>query len=190
MSAVSGFSSEGLDERLTRYLGTSPDLSRAAFVARDAIINGAVTLETDASVFYGSILRGDINTIHICEGTNIQDGTIIHLADDYGVLIGPYTTVGHGAMIHACTIGSECLIGMRATVLDGAEIGDQCLIAAGSVVTPRTKIPAGSMVMGAPAKVKRELTSEERTGLRHWAEKYVVVARAHAARQALSTSET
>lgn len=186
MSAVSGFSAEGLSERLERYLGETPNLARAAFVARDAIINGAVTLAPDSSVFYGCILRGDINTIEIGRGTNIQDGTIIHLADDYGVIIGDYTTVGHGAMIHACAVGHECLIGMRATVLDGAEIGDQCLIAAGSVVTPRTKIPPGSMVMGAPAKVKRELTEEERGGLRHWAEKYIVVARAHAARQALT----
>lgn len=181
---MTGFSAEGLDKRLADYLGRTPDLDKAIFVARDAIVHGAVTLHKNASVFYGSILRGDINTIEIGEGTNIQDGTIIHLADDFGVAIGTYTTVGHGAMIHACTIGNECLIGMRATVLDGAEIGDQCLIAAGSVVTPRTKIPSGSMVMGAPARVKRELSEEERAGLRHWAEKYIVVARAHADRQA------
>jgi carbonic anhydrase/acetyltransferase-like protein (isoleucine patch superfamily) len=172
------------EERLAFYLGQSPRLEAAAFIADNATIHGAVTLGRDASVFYGSILRGDIQTINIGEGTNIQDGTIIHLADEYGVEIGSYTTVGHGAMIHACTIGNECLIGMRSTILDGAVIGDHCLVAAGAVVTPRTVIPPGSMVMGAPAKVKRPLTPEEIAGLRPWAEKYILVARAHAARQA------
>lgn len=169
-----------IDERLSTYLGRTPEISAAAFVAPCAKIMGAVTLAPLSSVFYGSILRGDIQTITIGEGTNIQDGTIIHLADEYGVEIGSYCTVGHGAMIHACKIGNETLIGMRATILDGAEIGDHCLIAAGSVVTPRTIIPAGSMVMGAPAKVKRPLTDSEIAGLRPWAEKYISVAKAHA----------
>jgi carbonic anhydrase/acetyltransferase-like protein (isoleucine patch superfamily) len=173
-----------IHERLAFYLSQEPQLEEAAFVAANATIHGAVTLGRDASVFYGSILRGDIQTIEIGEGTNIQDGTIIHLADEFPAIVGAFTTVGHGAMVHACTIGNECLIGMRATVLDGAVIGDHCLVAAGSVVTPRTVIPPGSMVMGAPAKVKRPLTPEEIAGLRPWAEKYIVVARAHAARQA------
>jgi len=169
-----------IDERLSTYLGQIPQTATAAFVAPCAKIMGAVTLAPLSSVFYGCVLRGDIQTISIGEGTNIQDGTIIHLADEYPVQIGSYCTVGHGAMIHACTIGNECLIGMRATVLDGAVIGDHCLIAAGSVVTPRTVIPPGSMVMGAPAKVKRPLTPEEIAGLRPWAEKYISVAKAHA----------
>jgi carbonic anhydrase/acetyltransferase-like protein (isoleucine patch superfamily) len=96
-------------------------------------------------------------------------------------MVGAYCTIGHGAFVHACTVGDECLIGMRAVVLDGAEIGEQSLIAAGAVVTPRTKIPPGSMVMGAPGKVVRPLRPEERAGLRAWAEKYIQVARAHAA---------
>lgn len=171
-----------IHERLEKYLGKQPDVAKAAFVAPNATILGSVTLGTDSSVFYGAILRGDIQDIIIGNGTNIQDGTIIHLADEYPAIIGDYTTVGHGAMIHACTIGNECLIGMRSTILDGAVIGDHCLIAAGAVVTPRTVIPPGSMVMGAPAKVKRQLTEEEIAGLRPWAEKYIHVARAHAAR--------
>lgn len=171
-----------IHERLEKYLGRQPDVAKAAFVAPNATILGSVTLGTDSSVFYGAILRGDIQDIIIGNGTNIQDGTIIHLADEYPAIIGDYTTVGHGAMIHACTIGNECLIGMRSTILDGAVIGDHCLIAAGAVVTPRTVIPPGSLVMGAPAKVKRQLTEEEISGLRPWAEKYIHVARAHAAR--------
>ncbi len=172
-----------IDDRLEKFLQRSPDLASAAFVARNASIMGDVRLGKDASVFYGSVLRGDIESIIIGEGTNVQDGSIVHLADDLPAVVGAYCTIGHGAIVHACTVGDECLIGMRSVILDGAEIGDQCLIAAGAVVTPRTKIPPGSMVMGAPGRVVRELRPEERLGLRAWAEKYISVARAHAALQ-------
>jgi len=170
-----------INERLEKFLLRKPQLSEAAFVAPDAKIMGDVRLGKDASVFYGSVLRGDIESIIIGEGSNVQDGSIIHLADDLPAIVGAYCTIGHGAIVHACTVGDECLIGMRAVVLDGAEIGEQSLIAAGAVVTPRTKIPPGSMVMGAPGKVVRPLRPEERAGLRAWAEKYIQVARAHAA---------
>ena len=172
-----------IDDRLEKFLNRRPDLAAAAYVADDASVMGDVRLGRDSSVFYGCVLRGDIESIIIGEGSNVQDGTIIHLADDLPAIVGAHTTIGHGAMVHACRIGDECLVGMRSVVLDGAEIGDQCLIAAGSVVTPRTKIPAGSMVMGMPGKVVRQLSDEDRAGLRAWAEKYVSVARAHAAKQ-------
>lgn len=172
-----------IDERLNKFLNCQPDTAAAAFVADDASIMGDVRLAKDSSVFYGCVLRGDIESIIIGEGSNVQDGSVIHLADDLPAIVGAYTTIGHLAMVHACKIGDECLIGMRSVVLDGAEIGDQCLIAAGSVVTPRSKIPAGSMVMGMPGKVVRQLTPEERAGLRSWADKYVSVARAHSAKQ-------
>lgn len=170
-----------IEDRLEKFLTRRPDLSRAAFVAPCARLMGDVRLGRDSSVFYGAVLRGDIESIFVGEGTNVQDGTIIHLADDLPAVLGDYCTVGHGAIIHACTVGDRCLIGMRATVLDGAVIGSESLVAAGSVVTPGTEIPAGSMVMGAPAKVKRALSQEERDGLQLWAEKYIAVARAHRA---------
>jgi gamma-carbonic anhydrase len=170
-------------QRLETFLAKSPDTSRAAFVAPCAQIMGDVMLDKDSSVFYGAILRGDIDSIRIGEGSNIQDGSIIHLADDLPAIVGAYCTVGHGAIVHACTVEDCCLIGMRATILDGAVIGRESLVAAGAVVTPGTHIPPGSMVMGAPARVKRELSPEERAGLRHWAEKYITVARAHAVRR-------
>ena len=173
-----------IDERLEKFLARQPQLSEAAFVAEDARIMGDVRLAKDSSVFYGCVLRGDIESIIIGEGTNVQDGSIIHLADDLPAIVGAYCTIGHGAIVHACTVGDECLVGMGAVVLDGAEVGDQCLIAAGTVITPRTKVPAGSMVMGTPGKVVRQLSPEERAGLRTWAEKYIRVARAHAALQA------
>ena len=172
-----------IDDRLNKFLSREPDTSEAACVAADASIMGDVRLARDSSVFYGCVLRGDIESIVIGEGSNVQDGTIIHLADDLPAIVGAYTTIGHGAMVHACRIGDECLIGMRSVILDGAEIGDQCLVAAGSVVTPRTKIPPGSRVMGMPGKVVRQLSPEERSGLRAWSEKYISVAKAHAAKQ-------
>ena len=176
-----------VEERLEKFLTRTPRLDAAAFVAPCARIMGDVKLGTDASVFYGAILRGDIESIVIGTGTNIQDGAIIHLADDLPAIVGDFCTVGHGAIIHACTVGDRCLIGMHATVLDGAVIGDECLVAAGAVVTPRTQIPPGSMVMGSPAKVKRALSAEEREGLRLWAVKYIAVARAHAALESLNS---
>lgn len=173
-----------ISDRLGKFLSCQPDISAAAFVADDARIMGDVRLRRDSSVFYGCVLRGDIESIIIGEGSNVQDGSIFHLADDMSAEVGAYCTIGHAAIVHACRVGDESLIGMRAVVLDGSEIGDQCLIAAGSVVTPRTKIPTGSLVMGMPGKVVRPLTIEERRELRLGAEKYIAVAKAHALKQA------
>ena len=170
-----------VQQRLARYLGQTPAVASAAFVAPNATVLGAVTLGAQSSVWYGCVLRGDINTIEVGEGTNIQDLTIVHLADAHGVKIGRHTTVGHSAIIHACTIGDECLVGMGATVLDGAVIGDQCIIGANSLVTQRFVAPPGSMILGSPAKIVRALTPEERAGLKKWALKYIEVAKAHAA---------
>jgi carbonic anhydrase/acetyltransferase-like protein (isoleucine patch superfamily) len=172
-----------IQERLARYLGRKSDTARAAFVAPNATVLGAVTLGARSSVWYGCVLRGDINTIEIGEGTNIQDLTMVHLADDYGVKIGRDCTIGHCAIIHACEIGDECLIGMGATILDGAKIGDHCIVGANALVTQRFTAPPGSMILGSPAKVVRPLTEDEQRGLRGWAEKYLHVARAHAARR-------
>ena len=171
-----------IEERLEKYLDRTPEVAEDAYVAKGAVVIGAVTLGAKSSVWHGAVLRGDIQTIEIGEGSNVQDGTIIHLADDLGVKVGRYVTIGHAAMIHACEIGDECLIGMQATVLDGAVIGEQSIVGAGALVTKGTKVPPGSLVLGAPATVVRELTEEERGGLRVWADKYVAVAKGHKAR--------
>ncbi len=168
-----------LDQRLERYLGKAPQIDESAFVAKSAVICGDVTLGPKTSVWPCCVLRADINSIEVGEGTNIQDGTIVHLADDYGVKIGKYVTVGHAAMLHACDIGDECLIGMRATILDGAVIGARSIVGAGALVTKGTIVPPGSMVLGMPAKVVRPLTDKEQEGLRPWAEKYVHEAAEH-----------
>lgn len=170
-----------VEQRLARHLSIIPDTAHAAFVAPNATVVGDVVLGPRSSVWYGCVLRGDINRIEIGEGTNVQDGTIVHLADTHGVRVGRHTTIGHAAIIHACEIGDECLIGMGATVLDGAKIGDGCIVGANALVTQRFVAPPGSMVLGAPAKVVRPLTETERAGLRGWAEKYERVAAAHAA---------
>ena len=160
-------------ERLARHLSRRPDTARAAFVARNATVVGDVTLGVDASVFYGAVLRGDIGRISVGDGSNIQDNAVVHLADDFPCLIGEWVTVGHSAIVHACTVGDECLIGMGATILDGAEIGAQSIVGANALVTGGTKVPPGSLVLGSPAKVVRALKPEERAGLKWWAEKYV-----------------
>jgi len=172
-----------ISERLARHLDKKPVTAPAAFVAANATVLGDVTLGAQSSVWYGCVLRGDINSIVVGEGSNIQDLTMVHLADDFGVKIGRHCTIGHSAIIHACEIGDECLIGMGATILDGAKIGNQCIVGANALVTQRFVAPAGSMILGAPAKVVRSLTDAERRGLRGWAEKYIAVGRAHAARQ-------
>lgn len=174
-----------LAQRLETYLKRSPAVDSSAFVHPAATVIGAVTLGPRTSVWPGVVLRGDINTIRIGAGSNIQDNAVVHLADDYGVLIGEDVTVGHLALVHACTIGDGCLIGMHSTVLDGAVIGEGCLIGAHALVTQGKAIPAGSLVLGSPARVVRPLTAEEQAGLRRMAAKYRQVADAH--RSALAT---
>jgi len=170
------------EERLKRHLGKRPEIDGASFVAPNATVVGDVVLGPGSSVFYGAVLRGDINVIRVGEGTNIQDNAIVHLADGLGAHIGAWCTIGHAAIVHACTIGDECLIGMGATVLDGANIGARSIVGANSLVPQRFVCPPGSLVYGSPARVIRPLSEEEQAALKGWAEKYVTVARVHAAR--------
>ena len=170
-----------IQDRLAKHLGRTPDTVRALFVAPSASVMGDVTLGVQSSVFYGAVLRGDIARIEVGEGSNIQDNAIVHLADDLDAIVGAWCTIGHAAIIHACTIEDQCLIGMGATVLDGARIGARSIVGANSLVPQRFTCPPGSMVYGSPAKVVRTLTEAEQSGLKAWAEKYVAVARAHAA---------
>lgn len=172
-----------LEEQFATFLAKDPQIDPTAYVAPGAILLGDVRLGAHASVWPGTVLRGDINFIAVGECTNIQDGTIVHLADDFPVRIGNYVTIGHAAMIHACTIEDECLIGMQATVLDGAVIGKNSIVGAHSLVTQNTIIPPGSLAVGVPAKVK-PLPPGQQSGIRRWAEKYVKVAAAHRARYA------
>jgi gamma-carbonic anhydrase len=164
-------------DRIDRFLNATPNVHPSAFVAPGAIVLGDVTLSEDSSVWFGTVLRGDIHRIVIGPKSNVQDGAVVHLADDFGTTIGELVTVGHKAILHACTIGDEVLVGMGATILDGAEIGARCIIGAGALVTGGKKISPGSMVLGAPAKVVRQLSQQEQAGIRVWAERYVTLSR-------------
>lgn len=162
--------------QLDAFLRKRPTLGRQVYRARGSVVVGDVTLGDHSSVWYNAVLRGDINRIVIGHHTNIQDNAVLHLADELPCLVGDYVTIGHSAIVHACSVRDECLIGMGAVILDGAEIGPQSLIGAKALVTQGTRIPEGSLVLGAPGKVVRALSDEERTGLKYWAEKYAATA--------------
>jgi carbonic anhydrase/acetyltransferase-like protein (isoleucine patch superfamily) len=139
-----------------------PRIGHGVFVAPNATLIGDVTLEDEASVWFGAVLRGDIGAIRIGARTNLQDLVCVHLTHKISdTIVGADVTVGHGAILHGCTIGDRCLIGMGAILLDNCVIGEGSVIAAGSVVTARTVIPPRSLVRGTPAKVIREVTEEE-----------------------------
>jgi carbonic anhydrase/acetyltransferase-like protein (isoleucine patch superfamily) len=162
-----------LNPQLDTFLRANPRLGAGVYIAKGAIVVGDVRMGDHSSVWYNAVLRGDINYIEVGHHTNIQDNAVLHLADDFPCIVGNFVTVGHSAVVHACRIGNEVLIGMGAIVLDGAVVGDQCLIGANAHVVGGMQIPAGSLVLGSPAKVARALTAEERAGLKHWADKYV-----------------
>ena len=147
-------------------------IGQNVYIARGAVVVGDVTIGDHSSVWYNAVLRGDINRIVVGHHTNIQDNAVLHLADDYPCVVGDYVTVGHSAIVHACTVGDEVLIGMGATILDGAVIGEQSLIGANALVTQSSQIPSGSLVLGSPARVVRVLTAQEREQLKISAENY------------------
>ncbi len=162
-----------LDKQLDTFLRKQPKLGEGVYLARGAAVLGDVTIGAHSSIWYQTTLRGDINRIVVGHHTNVQDNSVLHVADDFPCLVGSWVTIGHSAVVHACTVGDEVLIGMGAVVLDGAVVGDQSLVGAKALVTQGMKIPPGSLVLGAPAKIVRALTPEERAHLKWWAQKYV-----------------
>ncbi|QTN31718.1 gamma carbonic anhydrase family protein [Akkermansiaceae bacterium] len=164
------------------YEGQFPSISPTAFIAASADLIGDVEIRDEASVWYNATLRGDINRIRIGPRSNIQDNAVIHLSDDYGCHVGELVTIGHSAILHACMVKDEVLVGMGAIILDGAEIGERSIIGAGALVTGGSIIPPGSLVLGSPAKVVRTLSPEEQSKVKGWALKYVVQSRKFLAR--------
>ena len=165
------------EKRVKSALRQKPKLGKSVFIADSAVIVGQVTMGDFSSVWFNAVLRADINQIDIGHHTNIQDNSVLHLADEWPCRVGNYVTIGHGAIVHACEVGDEVLVGMGSTVLDGAIIGEQSIIGARALVTQGMKIPPGSLVLGVPARIVRALTATERAGLRSFAEKYVILAR-------------
>lgn len=163
--------------------GFAPQIHESAFIAASADVIGRVTVGEKASVWYHATLRGDINEIVIGPRSNVQDNVVIHLADDHGCYVGELVTVGHSAILHACTVKDEVLIGMGAIVLDGAVIGERSIIGAGTLVTGGTIVPPGSLVLGSPGKVVRVLSLDEQAKVKCWAEKYVNGSREYLARK-------
>ena len=159
-----------LDDRI-------PQVADSAWVADNAQIIGAVNIAADANVWFGVTVRGDNETIEIGAGSNIQDGSVLHSDHGKPLSIGQRVTVGHMVILHGCSIGDESLIGMGAVVLNGAKIGKNCLVGAGALVTEGKEFPDGSMIVGSPAKVVRDLTPEQIEGLRQSAHHYVDNAR-------------
>jgi carbonic anhydrase/acetyltransferase-like protein (isoleucine patch superfamily) len=154
-----------------------PAIDSSAWVASDAQVMGAVTLKANASVWFGAVVRGDTSTIHIGENSNIQDASVLHADVGMPLHVGNNVTVGHQVMLHGCTVGDGSLIGIGAVVLNGAVIGKHCLVGAGSLVTEGKVFPDGSMILGSPAKVVKQLTPEQIAGLQASAQHYVANAK-------------
>lgn len=162
-----------------KILETPPDIHPSVFVAPSADIMGDVRIKKDSSIWYNCVLRGDINYIKIGERTNIQDGTIIHLENDIPCIVGNDVTVGHRALLHACTIEDGCLIGMGAIILNGAVIKRGSVVGAGAVVTEYTIVPENTLVVGIPAKAIKQLPETSYDTNKAWSEKYVQLAQRH-----------
>ncbi|MDB5894619.1 MAG: gamma carbonic anhydrase family protein [Rhodoferax sp.] len=151
----------------------SPRCAPTAWVADSAEVIGDVALADDVSVWFGVVIRGDNHLISIGRGSNVQDLSVLHTDEGLPLVIGEDVTIGHQVMLHGCTIGDETLIGIGAVVLNGARIGKNCLVGAGALVTENKEFPDGSMILGSPAKVVRQLTPEQIDGLRRSAQHYV-----------------
>ena len=156
------------------YKGITPEFGTGVFLADGARVIGDVKIGADSSIWFNVTVRGDCNYIRIGERTNIQDNSVIHVTHDTGPThIGDEVTIGHAAVIHACTIKNRSLIGMGAVILDGVEVGEQSVVAAGSVLPPGKKYPSGVLILGSPGKVVRELSTAEKSGLKESYENYL-----------------
>ena len=162
-----------------RFEGRTPQVHESAWIAPNASLIGKVRVHADASVWFGAVLRGDIDEIVLGAGSNLQDNAVVHTEAGYPAILGEHVSVGHGAVVHGATIEDGCLIGMNATVLTGAVIGRDSLVAAGSVVLEGASIPPRSLVAGVPGTVRRQLTDDEVAGLHGNAARYVARAKAY-----------
>jgi len=161
---------------IKNYKDKSPQIHPSCYISETADVVGEVILEENVNVWFGTVIRGDENYVSIGKGTNIQDNCTLHIARDFPCIVGENVTIGHGAIVHACTLGDRVLVGMGSIILNGAIIEDDVIIGAGSVVTPGQRVPSGSMVMGIPGKIVRSLTKEEMDYFEVSARNYVELA--------------
>lgn len=159
---------------ISGFYDKKPQIHRTVFVANGAVVVGDVTIAEHSSVWFNTVARGDVNYIKIGKKTNIQDNSVLHVTTDtHPLVIGDEVTVGHRVILHGCTVRDRVLVGMGAIVLDGAVLEEYSFVAAGSLVPPGFNVPSGKLVMGAPAKVKRDLTEQELKSIRDSAANYV-----------------
>lgn len=164
--------------KLIKFNGITPEIDTSAFIAEGVFISGNVKIGKNSSVWFNSVIRGDVNSIKIGEYTNIQDLSMLHISGGRSpLMIGDYITIGHRCIVHGCTINNNVLIGMGSIILDDAEIGSNSIVAAGSVVKERMKIPENVLVAGVPAKIMRDITDEEIIKIRKSAEGYSELAK-------------
>lgn len=162
---------------IKEFRGKFPNIDNGAYISESVDIVGDVTIEENVNIWFGSRLRGDINKIHVGKNSNIQENSVIHVDEDYPTIIGESVTIGHGAIIHGCTIDNNILIGMGSIILNGAKIGNNTIIGAGSLVTQGKKFESGVLILGNPAKVIRKLTDEEINSITKSAENYVTLSK-------------
>lgn len=156
------------------YRGKEPVIDPSAYVAPGAVVVGDVVLGAQSSIWFGCVVRGDVHSIRIGERTNIQDGSVVHVTRDRAcVTMGADVTIAHSATVHGCTIHDRVLVGMSATILDGAVVGPDSIVGAGCLVPPGFEVPTGSLVTGVPARIRRELTEDERRHILWYADNYV-----------------
>jgi carbonic anhydrase/acetyltransferase-like protein (isoleucine patch superfamily) len=172
---------EKFAETIARNIRTAPRIAPDAYVAADATIVANVEVGPEASVWHQAVLRGDVAHVVLGAQSNVQDGAVVHTADDLPALIGRLVTVGHKAIVHACTVEDEVLVGMGAIILDGARIGTRSIIGANATVKQGMEIPPGSLVLGTPAKIVRTLSPDEQEEIKMWALRYVRLSREYLA---------
>lgn len=168
---------------LEQHFTQSPTIDPTAFIAHSTDIMGNVSIGARSSIWFQCVLRGDINAIRIGNETNLQDGTIVHVSSSLATEIGHRVSCGHRALIHACKVHDEVLIGMGAIIMDGAEVGSGTIVGAGALITKDTQIPPGMLVVGSPARIVRKLTAKERQSIPTLASKYCKVSAAFASAQ-------
>ena len=169
--------SEKFSEMISRNIRTPPRIAPGAYIASDATLVANVEVGPEASVWHQAVLRGDVAHVVLGAQSNVQDGAVVHTADGLPAIIGRLVTVGHKAVVHACTVEDEVLVGMGAVILDGAQVGARSIIGANATVKQGMKIPPGSMVLGTPAKVVRSLSEAEQEEIKMWALRYVRLSR-------------